>query len=446
MRIPFLRTTLAISLAAASTYTLANGLAINEQSASGAGTAYAGRASSALDGSTIYGNPAGLSKLKGTQVSGGMAAVHANVDIKQTNDGHPFNGKGRNKGDMVPFAAVPFGYFSSEIDENWAVGLGVYVPFGVISDYEKDFAGRSQGLYSEVRVITVQPTVSYKFNDRIAVGFGPTINRIDGELTRNIDMQAASAAASQQVGQPIKFAEGKSKVKGDDMGYGYNLGVMIDLSDRTTWGLTYHSKVKYKLKGDITVSGLNPIFVGSAQAQGNNIKNGKFKGSLDFTTPESIDTSVTHKLNDQWTVHAGATWTRWSRLEKIEPLSKYNEIDTSSSKEELKWADTWSFSAGAEYQLNPEVALRAGLAWDESPTNNDYRNVRIPVSDRMIFGMGVGWKATDNLTVDAAYAYIKEREGKVKREFDASSPTHAAYSAKYKNSAHGLTASATYRF
>src|SRR5574344_1029674 len=150
MRIPFLRTTLAISLAAASTYTLANGLAINEQSASGAGTAYAGRASSGLDASTIYGNPAGLSKLKGTQVSGGMAVIHANVDISSPNK------NGTNKGDMVPFAAVPFGYFATEIDENWAFGLGVYVPFGVISDYEKGFAGRSQGLYSEVRVITVQ--------------------------------------------------------------------------------------------------------------------------------------------------------------------------------------------------------------------------------------------------------------------------------------------------
>lgn len=437
MRIPFLRTTLAISLAAASTYTLANGLAINEQSASGAGTAYAGRASSALDASTIYGNPAGLSKLKGTQVSGGMAAVHANVDIKQTGG----TARGSNKGDMVPFAAVPFGYFATEIDENWAFGLGVYVPFGVISDYEKGFAGRSQGLYSEVRVITVQPTVSYKFNDRIAVGFGPTINRIDGELTRAVDANFSQV-------NPLypDLGQGKSKVKGDDMGYGYNLGVMIDLSDRTTWGLTYHSKVKYKLDGDITVSGLSPQFIGLAQQNGANIKNGKFKGSLDFTTPESIDTSVTHRLNDQWTVHAGATWTRWSRLENIEPLAKGNAIDTSSSKEELKWADTWSFSAGAEYQLNPEVALRAGLAWDESPTNNDYRNVRIPVSDRMIFGMGVGWKATDNLTVDAAYAYIKEREGKVKRAEEGIPSTHRGYEAKYKNSAHGLTASATYRF
>ena len=245
MRIPFLRTTLAISLAAASTYTLANGLAINEQSASGAGTAYAGRASSALDASTIYGNPAGLSKLKGTQVSGGLAAIHANVDIKQ-NGG---TAEGRNKGDMVPFAAVPFGYFSSQIDDNWAYGLGIYAPFGVVSDYENGFAGEAHGLKSSVRVVTVQPTISYKFNDRVAIGFGPTINRIDGELSSRLNVVAKTPIGSMPIGKP------KVKVKGDDIGYGFNLGAMIDLSDATTWGITYHSKVKYKLDGDIVVSG-----------------------------------------------------------------------------------------------------------------------------------------------------------------------------------------------
>ncbi len=83
MKTIWFKTSLALTISAVSTYTLANGIAINEQSASGAGTAYAGRASSALDASTIYGNPAGLSKLKRTEVSGGLAIVKAKDDISQ---------------------------------------------------------------------------------------------------------------------------------------------------------------------------------------------------------------------------------------------------------------------------------------------------------------------------------------------------------------------------
>lgn len=44
MKTIWFKTSLALTISAVSTYTLANGIAINEQSASGAGTAYAGRA------------------------------------------------------------------------------------------------------------------------------------------------------------------------------------------------------------------------------------------------------------------------------------------------------------------------------------------------------------------------------------------------------------------
>ena len=107
MRFPYLRSTLVVSLSLASGALFANGLSLNEQSASGAGTAYAGRASSALDASTVFGNPAGLSKLEGKQVSGGFAMVKANVEISRVDTNAP----GTSKGDMVPFSQCAFCLF-----------------------------------------------------------------------------------------------------------------------------------------------------------------------------------------------------------------------------------------------------------------------------------------------------------------------------------------------
>lgn len=427
MRIPFFRTSLAIALAATSTYSLANGLAINEQSASTAGTAYAGRASSALDASTIFSNPAGLSKLEGNQIVGGLALVKATVDIKQTGG----TAKGRNKGDMVPVAAVPFGYFSSQIDENWSAGVGIYVPFGVISDYERNFAGAAHGLKSSVNVITIQPTIAYKFNDVVSVGFGPTINRIEGELTNRLPTSAIPG-----------HTDTKVKVKGDDVAYGFNAGLMVNLTPDTTWGLTYHSKVKYKLEGDIKIEGGGPIIAGPV-----GLPAGKHKASLDITMPEMIDTSITHKLNDQWTLHGGVTYTKWSRLKGIDAKAKHSAV---SIGEELEWSDTWAWSIGASYQVNPELVLRTGFAWDKSPTNTEYRNVRIPVSDRKIFALGAGWSPTKDLTFDFAYAYIKENKGKVDRHAEGQLGPNIfvkpSYQASYRNSAHGFTAQATYKF
>lgn len=236
------KTTLALAIGALSGQALAAGFALNEQSISSMGTSFAGRSSSADDATTLFGNPAGMSRLKREEVSFGMAAIHAKTDIKNTS-GLP--GNGSNDGDMVPFTAVPMGYYVKPIDDKWALGVGVYVPFGMITDYEGGFEGRYFGDYSEVRVITVQPTVSYRFNEQLSVGFGPTINRIDGELQSATLNQATPG-----------LNDGRVKVKGDDTALGFNLGVLYEFTPHTRMGVTYRSKVEYNLEGDTRITGV----------------------------------------------------------------------------------------------------------------------------------------------------------------------------------------------
>lgn len=425
MKTTWLKTTLALTISAASAQALANGIAINEQSASGAGTAYAGRASSALDASTIYGNPAGLSKLKRTEVSGGLAVVDAKDDISQAHS----SATGSNKGDSVPLAAVPFGYISTPLDDKVSVGLGIYVPYGIINDYESGFQGRSHGSYSKVQVITVQPTISYKFNDVVSVGFGPTINRIDGKLENYLATNGLLGATQ----------DTKISIKGDDTAVGYNVGVLVTPTDSTSLGMTYHSKVDYKLTGHTEVSG-SPM----------GIFDSRMNAKLDITLPESLDLSITQKLDDRWTVYGGTTWTRWSRMDAIEvrnsgaPLANFDTIG-----EDLSWHDTWSAAIGTSYQFNDQWVLRTGFAYDPSPTTNEHRTVRIPVGDRKIFTLGAGYSPNADMTIDVAYAYLWESTAGVNHPDGQSlGPINLqpAYSAKYDNSAHGLTAQMTYRF
>ncbi|WP_440465715.1 outer membrane protein transport protein [Pseudomonas sp. YH-1] len=403
----------------------ANGFALNEQSASGAGTAYAGRASSALDASTIFGNPAGLVKLKRAEVSGGFAVIDPSVDIS----GVSSDASGSNKGDSAPLAAVPFGYASTPLNDDFSVGIGVYAPYGLVNDYESSFQGRYHGSYSMVKVVTFQPTISYRINDSISVGGGVTINRIDGELKNNLATAALNPAGK----------DAEIKIKGDDTAVGYNLGVMVELSDAATWGLTYRSKVDYTLKGHTTVSD-SPAAFGL---------NGRYGTSLDVTLPESVDTSLTYRFDDKWTGYLGTTWTRWSRLkafvaenEGVPPLGL--ALGFGSIGEDVDWHDTWSVALGTSYQLSPQWVLRTGFAYDPSPATNENRSVRIPVGNRHSVTLGAGYSPADDLTIDFAYAYIWESTASINQE--NTSGLQPAYSARYDNSAHGLTAQLTYRF
>src|SRR5690606_31763196 len=105
MKHAWIKTTLAITIGALSSQAMANGLAINEHSASGMGAALGGRSAAALDGGAVAGSPAGVSKLERREVSGGLAFIPAGTDMEAT------GGTGSTGGDMVPFATVPFGYY-----------------------------------------------------------------------------------------------------------------------------------------------------------------------------------------------------------------------------------------------------------------------------------------------------------------------------------------------
>jgi long-chain fatty acid transport protein len=423
MKKVMLKTTLSLAVALASTQIFASGFALNEQSISGMGTGFAGRSSSADDASTVFGNPAGMSRIKRQEVTGGIAAIDASSDIKDAQGAHP----GTNKGDMVPFTAVPMGYYVKPIDDHWAFGLGVYAPFGLITDYENGFQGAGFGSKSEVKVVTFQPTVSYAFNDKVSIGFGPTINRIGGTLESDVPL----------------FGDTHVKIKGDDVALGYNFGVLVQATDTTRVGLTYHSKVKYKIEGhtDITAGANSPSAF---------LKSNRYDASLKIETPESVDFSVTQQLTDAWTLYAGSTWTRWSRLKDI---TVNNDGVTAAQggalspalfgtiTEEQNWHNTWAYAIGTSYQLNKQWVLRTGLSFDQSPTNNTDRSPRIPTGDRTIFSLGAGYNVTDDLTIDVAYSYLKEEAVKVDH-----SNLVDSYSAKYENSANGFGVGATYRF
>jgi len=390
MKKVMLKTTLSLAVAMASSQLFASGFALNEQSVSGMGTGFAGRSSSADDASTVYGNPAGMSRLNGQQITGGVAAIDASTDIKDAS-GRP---SGSNKGDMVPFTAVPFGFYTNKLNDQWAIGFGVYAPFGLVTDYENGFQGRGFGSKSEVKVMTFQPTVSYAFNDKVSIGFGPTINRISGVLESDKTLV---------IGAP--FSDTNVKIKGDDTALGFNVGVLVQATDTTRVGLTYHSKVNYKLEGHTTVSG-------PAQTQGA-LRNNRYDASLKIETPESYDLSVTQDLTDAWKLYGGATWTRWSRLKEItvnnEGVTATNGGALAPSRianitEEQNWHDTWAYAVGTSYQLTKQVVLRTGLTFDQSPTNNKDRSPRIPTGDRTIFSVGLGYKVMDNMTVDLAYS------------------------------------------
>ncbi|WAM52524.1 OmpP1/FadL family transporter [Vreelandella venusta] len=424
----------------------AGGYQINEQSVSGQGYGHAGRSSNVHDATIVYGNPAGMSFLDRAQITVGGTFLSVNSDISNVRasqsspaflqatggatDTLPVTGS--NDGDMVPDTLVPFAFYAHPVNEQLAFGFGVYAPFGSKTEYENDFQGRNQGNYTEVKVMTAQPTVSYRFNEQWSVGAGLTYNRVEGELRRQVP-----------VATPMGLSEVDSRVEGDDEAWGYNLGVIYQPVPETTFGLTYRSKVDFNLEGSFAANSpvLDQLGIGTVTDT----------AALDLTTPETVNFSLTQQMSDKLKLMFGVSWARWSRFDQILVTGTERGVITN---EQQNYSNAWAFSTGGEYQLTPTLALRAGVALDFTPTQDATRSVRIPSDDRRIFSIGAGWSPTPDLTLDVAYSYLTERSTHVDQSKTDSftvagqqtPPITSNYSADYKNEAHGFGAQLTYRF
>ncbi|MES2500290.1 MAG: outer membrane protein transport protein [Pseudomonadota bacterium] len=356
----------------------AAGFALLEQNASGLGNAYAGAAAIAEDASTIFFNPAGMAYIDGTQAAGALHLIKPSAEFN--NNGASREGTGRpfignEGGDAGDLTFVPNFYFMTPLSDTVKFGVGVNAPFGLKTEYDKDWIGRFQGIKSDLKTININPSLSFKVNEQLFLGIGLSAMWAQAELTSAVN---------------LGVAERMSTVKGDDWGFGYNLGAIYQATNDTRFGVAYRSKVQQNLKGDVKFS------VSSGPTPNSDV-------NADLTLPETFSVSAFSKLNNTWDLMGDMTWTRWSQFQELAIYRDNGALLTSTTQ---NWDNTMRYSLGVNYHLSDSIKLRAGLAYDETPTSNEFRNVRIPDNDRKWLSFGAGWQATPSTKLDIGYAHL----------------------------------------
>ncbi|MCC7483362.1 MAG: outer membrane protein transport protein [Burkholderiales bacterium] len=401
---------------------LASGFALIEQNASGIGNAYAGQAATAQDASTIFFNPAGMTRLPGRQFVLGGHAIRPSADFSNTGSTPAFTlappplpagaafPLGGNGGDGGDWAFVPNAYLSWQVNPNWFIGVGLNAPFGLKTDYDTGWVGRFHGLKSELKTINVNPSVAFKLSDAVSLGAGVSYQRGEAELTRATNYSAAAAlaiggglvpplaipAVGAVAGVPT---EGVVKVEGDDDQWGFNLGALFSLGSTTRIGITYRSEIKYTLDGSVSFAS-RPAALAAIVPDG--------PVTADLKMPASASWSIFHQLNPKWDLLADISWTQWSSVKTVNIVRSNNSQVLESLV--LNWSDSWRFSAGANYHHNGEWTFRFGLAYDQTPSNDVDRTPRIPDQDRTWLALGAQYRISKQAALDVGYAYLFVRD------------------------------------
>lgn len=379
----------------------ASGFQLLEQNASGLGNAYAGSAAVAENASTVFFNPAGMTQLEGRNVSFGVAAINTSYKFRNSaSSSGLLTGDG---GDAGGLGIVPNGYFSMALTKDLYFGVGIGAPFGLKTEYDDPWRGAAQSIMFDVKTINVNPSIAYRVNDTVSVGFGLNWQKLDAEYKRRVG--TTPSVTFGYVNNVI------SVMKLNDDAWGWNAGVLFNVSPTTKVGISYRSEVKYKATGDVTLNS-DGTAQGTATARGLTLAGAASNVSADIDLPDTFIISATQKLDEQWEMLGDLSWTGWSSIPYIDIMRTSGLLNGQRAQRlDTKFRDTWRIALGANYKLRNDLKLKFGIAYDQTPVKGaDSRLVSLPDNDRTWFSFGAQWLPAKGSTLDvgATYLYIKD--------------------------------------
>jgi len=408
------------------------GFGVYEQGTCLMGRAGAGVAETCNDGSAIYFNPAGLIGDPGWTVSGGatLISVSGNFTADRTGEITELSN------DPIP---VPHLFARYGINDRWAAGVGLFVPYGLGTEWPEDFEGRFLGYDNSLQSIYIQPTVAYQLTDRISIGAGLDIVIGSVELNQHLDLAQQTVPSDQvpdgttfgALGLPFHTAFADLQLDaGGATGIGGNVGIQVEATDWLQFGTRYTLPVKLNYEGDATFTQLqtglvlppnNPLgvpggtpvdaVVASQFESGGLLVNQGVK--TEITMPGQFLVGASVQATPQLKVLADYQWTQWSTFDVL-PIDFENDaLDTDQIE---NYNDTHGLRLGLEYAVNEAWTVRAGILTHGPAAPDETVTPLLPEGYRNEPTVGFGWKPSSLFEVNVAYQYIaqNDRRGRVR--------------------------------
>ncbi len=289
----------------------------------------------------------------------------------------------------------------------WNVGLGIYNPFGSKVQWADDWLGQFLIREIDLKTFFIQPTVSFKLNDKIGFGAGFIYATGDFSLRKGVPIQDSTG----------KYGEGV--LNGKASGVGFNAGVYLKLNDKLSFGLDYRSQVKVNVKD----------------------------GSAEFAVPTSVAeffpvTTFSTSIRLPSTLSFGAGYAITSKLKLALDINyvswkSYDSlvIDFADNTDNLKdihsprlYKNVFIFRLGAQYKLSDKWTVRLGGYFDQTPVKDGYLTPETPDANKIGITVGTSIRITEKFHLDASFLYIegmKRTDTNIETEFGGTYKTKA---------------------
>lgn len=308
-------------------------------------------------------------------------------------------------------AAVPAFHYVKPLGPRAAFGFNIISPFGLSTDWGDTSAVRYSGTYTQLLILNASPELAGFITDNWAWGAG-------------LDFQWAKVTFDGVVGSPaaLQFLESAggevtpttldstTNNHGTSFGIGYHTGVLGIFNDKhTRVGLNYQSSIAHQFTDGSLLTGR---LADPELTDPNATFFSGFLSSNRVQFPDVLTLSGYQDLTKKWAMLSSVVYTGWSHFKTIQlnNVAAYSVESSEQSYEQVvsqeDYRNTWRFSLGTNYHMTDRWMMRFGCGFDQTPTVNEQRNIRLPDANRWAVAAGTHFQVRPDIGIDLAYSYI----------------------------------------
>lgn len=400
-RMPLLASALALGLLGAAP-ARAGGLFLYEVGTEDVGLAAAGYAARASDATTVFTNPAGMTRLEGQQFQLGSQLLHSNLKFSPGSGTSGALGS-KDGGHAAGFDGFfPGGglFYSYSVSRDFKLGFAATGNFGAALKYDDDWVGRYYVRDTTLLGVSLLPSAAFRVTDRLSLG--ASLNMMYGRFKDVVAVNNILPGLS----------DGKLELKDDKWGWGGNVGLLYEASPGTRFGLTYNSRVKLDFSAPAKFSNLGP---GLNFALG---KAGLLNARIDLgiKVPQQLMGSMVHAIDDKWTVLGNVGWQNWKKFGQV-AVSIDDTSNPTSATTDIPFKNTWHGAIGAQYQMSAPWRLNFGVAYDSNfQPHGSTVSPLLPAGSAWRFGVGAENTIRKDFTWGVAAEYLRGGTLKVNQQ------------------------------
>lgn len=409
------------------------------------------------DASSIYWNPGKMPSARGWSFYGGAAVIALKGTFTQDTTYREWNSQ-------VPTEVVPNLFLTYRGAGKLAYGLGVYVPYGLTSQWGEDFPGRFAAQKASLSSIYFQPNITYQINDAWSVGGGPVLGHSRVELVQGLDLSTVVALAGPppvtfgQLGIPKYTEFGRATLNGSANAVGFALGVHGKLTPTWEMGARFLSQLSFNY--DNADATFTPVPTGLVLAANNPfglpastpvdaLVAGAFtagplvtqKVATQIRHPAQIQVGFGYTGIENTTLSADYSYVGWKSFNTL-PVTFTGTTPATTAPSKViieEYNNTSGIRLGAERRLLNGTALRAGFEANTSAAPAQTVTPLLPEQDRALGMLGVGLPFLKRYAVDLSYAHVFT-PGRRGRLDERAAGTDAATAIALNNGSYTLSA------